>query len=232
MTIEEAATAVAAVPSPVLLFDTCALLDIIRAPLRGENHLIESAAILTRAATGTPAGIHVVITSTVEDEWTEHATIVTQEVDRELRRIRATSESFRAAARFAGLRRPPLLAAAYDLVPQRLFSVASLLHDSAVILERDLYCLDKAFARHAAKLPPARKGEQIKDCMIIEHFLSFCSRLRSIGCQAKCLFVSSNTSDYCEAKAKLHANLDSEFRAANLLFVTNLSWARHELALQ
>jgi hypothetical protein len=150
-------------------------------------------------------------------------------VSDELRAVREQLERFRAACRLVGLPVPAQLSPRYERIPDRLAGLATRIHDAAIILADDNDHWLRAVKRHINKLPPAARGEQVKDCAIIEHFLALCDSLRQGGFREKCIFVSSNTKDYCEHAVRLHPNLGREFEAVGLDFVTDFAWARSVL---
>jgi hypothetical protein len=231
VTLGQAVDLILAAPAPVLFIDTCILLDIIRAPLRGHNRIIEAAARLAEHAALEPPRLHVLITSTIDSEWAEHVARVRAEVERELQAARRVLDAMRDACRSAGLTPPRAPSARYADIPRHLTEIATRLHRRAIVLGADDQCTIRAYNRHVRKLPPAQGGEQIKDCVIIEHFLQFCADLRLAGLSEKCVFASSNTRDYCEGGSRIHPHLGIEFTAVNLRFVADLAWGRHELGL-
>lgn len=171
------------------------------------------------------------ITSTVETEWAEHRLTERDKVEKALENARKVINDFRETCRRCGLRPPARLSPRYDLIPVHLSQIAERLFDVATLIEDDPQCQLRAFARLRSKLPPATAGGQIKDCEIIEHYLAFCEMQRQRSFNQRCVFVSSNTSDFCAGKGKLHPNLDFEFTSLDLRFATDLSWGRHEMGI-
>lgn len=58
-----------------------------------------------------------------------------------------------------------------------------------------------------------------------------CRGLRAGGFAEKCVFCTSNRTDFCETGDYPHANLAGEFGSVRLIFTTNLNWALHELGI-
>ena len=95
----------------------------------------------------------------------------------------------------------------------------------AICIKSDQASNLAAIDRVAKNLPPSKKGQQSKDCLIIEHIYSLSRRLRSDGFQGKMVFVSSNTNDYCH-QGILHPEIKNEFDQLDIEFTTNLTWAK------
>ena len=68
--------------------------------------------------------------------------------------------------------------------------------------------------------------------MIIEHVLALVREMRGQNASRSCVFVSSNTTDYCKAKGDtLLDPLAEEFARVNLEFATNIGWALSQVDL-
>lgn len=230
LTIAEAVPFLLALPAPVLLPDTCAMLDVVRAPARNMNYLIGLAEQFAGMATATPKALHVVISETVTLEWREHLPAATAEVERYLQSSQDTLRSLQEACAAFRLPPPADLPAELAELPARLEATATRLFDSALVLSLDGDCLTRAYTRQAHHRRPGRRGKAINDCVIFEHAFCLSAALQSAGFTETRTFVSPNTSDYCEGRA-LHPELRPEFASAGLEFVTDLRGARHRLRL-
>jgi hypothetical protein len=228
--IVEAHQLIIAQPAPVLLPDTCALLDVVRAPIRNSSYLIPQAEQFAALAAMSPKRLHVVISRTVTLEWNAHLAETVAEVETALQAMRVNLRAIREACTAVQLALPAELPADLENLPARLQERATSLYDSALVLGEDPECLSRAFARQGLPRRPARQGKGMNDCMILEHALCLCSQLRAEGFSPACVFGSSNTTDYCTGRA-LHPELAPEFTAVGLQFAPDLRTARHRLGL-
>jgi hypothetical protein len=101
--------------------------------------------------------------------------------------------------------------------------LAEALLTSALHLARDQTCLDLALARLLSKRPPSQ-NKQFKDSVILEQYLALVRELRRSGFAERCVFVSSNRTDFADTKAspKIHRDLDPEFQAIRLEYFPTL----------
>lgn len=228
--LERVAEGILSGPAPVLLLDTCSIIDLVRVPIRQTRvDLLGAAQKLLARVNANPRQLWTVVNQQVVQEWQDNAFKVAGEV------AAAMSVTEDAARR--------LVAAARDLAPgQRVstFSLGGLRLDSllvarsrsllegAVALTDDDACLQRALGRMRSGRAPSSKGKpEYKDCHIIEHFLELARRLRSSGFTNSIAFVSSNTEDY--GKSPGLPPLDAEFRAVQLQYVTDIAWAESQL---
>jgi hypothetical protein len=82
----EATATILAAPAPVLLVDTCSLVDVIRAPKRHSElkGCVPSAVELHRMVSANPPECHLVVGSFVREEWTKHSHPTADELQRHL----------------------------------------------------------------------------------------------------------------------------------------------------
>lgn len=86
--------------------------------------------------------------------------------------------------------------------------------------------------------PSSRTNDSHADCVILESYLNFVrtygEKLRSN--QAKVVFISSNTSDFCERTLMdqrspvLHPDIAAEFESLNISYARNMRVVRAELS--
>ena len=88
-------------------------------------------------------------------------------------------------------------------------------------------------ALNSDRKPLAYKGiPNLKDCMVIESYLSYASEARSLSNKAKIVFVSSNTKDFAdESGSEVSEKLHEEFDALDLKYAPNMRTARALLGL-
>ncbi len=227
VTILDAAQYIAASPAPVVLIDTCTVLDVIRAPQRESTQVISAASNMTSRALVNPKQLWVVATELIDTEWKDNCQKVEDELTTHIKKIDSQLSDLRIAANYLHPVNPVERLTFGGLqLPMQLRRVAQSLLDSAILIaEEDNYIL---LARNRVRRgePPAQKGKQeYKDCEIIEHYLAFCKELRNKGLQEKCVFTSSNTQDYCDSKKKLHLSLKTDFDALGLEYARDIAHA-------
>jgi hypothetical protein len=90
----------------------------------------------------------------------------------------------------------------------------------------------KAWGRIAANVAPSQRGQQAKDCIILESYLDLARGLRATGFNAPVVYFTSNTRDYSDPvnAARLHPSLVAEFDALNIRYAVNFGMAEHLLS--
>lgn len=242
-TLADAAGCIAQEPAPILLLDTCAVLDIVRAPMRAPasnsgQALLEAAQALLHLGQGKPRLAWLVTTSLVVTEFQEHLDAVTAEVAMHLRRLDEDVSKARAAWEqlFPGpgtgslpspvmFSQSPLMTALRDL--------ASTIVASSLVLPEDEPCFKRARHRSIIGRAPAARGKESRnDCEIVEHYLELSRLLQQGGVVARRALVSSNLKDYRLQGRDTDADLRAEFEAVDLLFAGEFCWAYSLLGLQ
>jgi hypothetical protein len=227
-TIVNAAKVIGLSSIPVLLLDTCAVLDIIRAPQRKEiqNDIIAKANEIVFKSITDPKQLWIVKTTLVDQEWLQHYQETKNQREKYIKDVDERSIELRDVSQHLPLFYPILpLEFRHLKIPDSLQNLATSLIDSSFMLAEDTNCILQARQRFIDKRPPSTKGnQQYKDCQILEHYLAFCRELRKNGYQEKCVFVSSNTNDYCENR-KLHPILKAEFDVFKLEYARNIAHA-------
>lgn len=221
-------------PAPVLFLDTCAILDVIRAPVREniKSGVLTASHDLIKKSTKDPPGLWIVITSVVYSEWQKHSTRISQETEKAIKKINRQIVHLHPYARLAGLVKAyvPLRYESSKL-SNILKDISQDFIDNSVIVGDDSECLLRAGTRVISNTPPASEGSQeFKDCAIIEHYLTLCRELNKEGFSRKKVFVSSNTKDFCRGGRRLHPDLDKDFQDVRLDFALDLAWANATLA--
>ena len=85
--------------------------------------------------------------------------------------------------------------------------------DAAILLDKDVDALSRAFDRIMnAELPAKKGGKGAKDAVILEHALGLTRVLRAAGFAHTCIFASSNTADFAASRTTtLHPTLVPAF---------------------
>jgi hypothetical protein len=214
-------------PAPVVLLDTCALLDIVRASHREElsGEGVEAALSLAERARQHPRGAWLVVAEVVDREWTDNWEHVVEEARRAIGQLERRMDKLRSVAKHVV---PLETIAALDLnrlqIHEHLKTAAHALLKLANIIELDPDAIMRARTRLTTGTPPAAKGKQeFKDCEIFEHYLALGRALQADGFQQDLFFVSSNTRDY-GTPGKLLPELEADLRSARMQLITSFAW--------
>lgn len=215
---------------PVLFIDTCSLLDVIRAPARPDQlkGCVRGATELHRFATGSPLSCRLVVASQVPDEWNQHANAEATVLRKHLAKLDESIADFHAACELLGL--PAFASSVYSNIrlPEHLFLLSQRLLDTALHLDAQDNTDIRALRRAKDRIPPSKRGGEVKDCIILEECLEVATGLRAAGFTRRIVFCTSNTDDYCEG-TQLHPAIASDFAPLGVVFTKNLTWAVHEL---
>jgi hypothetical protein len=229
--IADTATRVAAAGVPVLFLDTCSILDVIRAPVRGLAGCVEAASELLAMATAATPACSLVVGSFVPSEWNGHAQPVLDTLTAHLDRMDQQANHFHGLCGHLGI------ALGFGQPQYSPSGLANCLHDlsrrllsAAIVLDAHPDTMSRAYARVAVtQRRPCRKGGELKDCTIFEECLEVCRLVRTTPFTRKLIFCSSNTDDYCAPGVTPHPDIAADCGAVGLLFTTNLPWAVSEL---
>ena len=234
LSCDDAAARIARTDAPVLLLDTCSILDVVRAPVLGELgvHDIDAVHILIDRATGMRPEIALVITEHVHREFEENVDTVERYTHSE---IEKTSDCFsEMVKRVRALAPDASIPGAVDLVslglPERGKRLAETIVETSLVLADHQEEIVKAFDRVRFARPPATKAKQsVKDCLIAESYLRLAATLRQVGFARNMVFTTSNTRDFQQGHPSLHPELRTEFHSVRLEYSPSWSAARHEL---
>lgn len=221
--IAEMAAQLLADPRPVLFLDTCDILNAMEGLTEKSASRLGWTTRLIDALALSPTRVRPVVSYLVVHEWDQNLPNVRDKVQRFLENLDASVsqvyEAFRLAYQPLPASLPPspptfVTAPLIEHLIDRMETVLGL----AVHLDRDPECIERALQRVMDRRRPSHKGK-IKDSIILEHYLSLTAQIRKSGFADRCLFVSSNTSDFAaDAKNRAHhPELDPDFGPPNLL---------------
>lgn len=242
ISISEAAQRVAFEPAPLLLLDTCSLLDVIRAPQREDDPALAIKAALDIVSRARDQKLWIAAAEIVKTEWEDHATNVRtslsdyiKQVDHSVRKLNLTLRALPSTATLSPKgtgELSPLSAARSGFgslkLSEQLIGLVETLLGSVVWLNADAEVLLAAHKRSASNLKPAGKGKrEWPDCVIIETYFALCRMLRAKGFSKKCVFVSANKTDFCAEGVPLtfHADMAAACSQCQIEFAINLSHA-------
>lgn len=233
--ISDAVNRVVASPAPVIILDTCNLLDLFRRdsaerkPRAPAAEIRTAAELLWTMSTQVDA-IHLVVPELVPRELEDHADRIEREFEGWLALHDENQQWLAEAASTLGIR----LGAAPAVHPlgfqNRCRGLADDLLARAIVLDRDQVALDRAIRRLINKVRPSHKKE-VKDSMNLEQALELCNRLRSRGFSHPVAFISSNRNDFAASSTstQIHPDLQDAFSAVSMDYFTCLRDAVWEL---
>jgi hypothetical protein len=216
-------TAVTGVPAPVLVLDSCILLDIVRAPLRNKADEVRVARQFLASVRKTPKTIHILVASPTPTEWNDH-------IGEAVTDCTTAVNGCNAVASICGHMALPgvaFLPAAVLNLPTLLRQLAADLLAAAVTIDHNAAAMRRAVDRMIASTHPVKPGGKgAKDSVILEHAVEMTSKLRTAGFHGDCIFVSSNTRDFASpGSTSLHAQLASAFNPVTLQYAVSLQHA-------
>ena len=218
-TLAQATADLLAAPRPVLFLDTCALLDIVRAPLRDLTLTVRAGDDLrVLAAAGT---VRLFVQDIVSGEWNDN--LPTARRDGEVG-IRAFTATWQIAADL-GQPAPPLPVLPPGTLIDDLEQLSRELLTVATVLDRDHAGMSWAIDCVAAKRKPSSAKGPVKDCHILGHALRL-STLLGAGYPNSLVLVSSNRSDFAAPNATVfHPDIAPEAALAGLEYAVSLEAA-------
>lgn len=231
---ESAVDRIVGLGAPVLCADTCTILDLMRDPTRKNVRAHErKAALDLLAAMEGGSTLIGLMADQVMLEFHGNAEAVQEETRQALERLKAQlSRLDDVAAAYGAVGSADVTHLDGHTLQARI--IADRWIRASLRFNQDADVASCANLRVNQARTPAKKGkDSIKDCVIIESYLSFVSQLRMAGFIGPVVFVSSNTKDYAgETRAVLKQDLLSEFELLNIQFAPNLAAAKYQLGLR
>jgi hypothetical protein len=234
ITMVETADVIAQKIAPVLILDTCAILDLVRLPVRTSDparlkSVLMAIQKILRLAKLNPLAIYMVIPPLVRDEWRDNISTVSSELKahfEKLNRMIETANVTNDCILKAGRVSPISGIQLHD----KLLEICKGIFGYAIQLKPEEKTTLRASDRASRYIPPASKGA-IKDCIIYEHALALISKLRERGILTKTVFLTSNINDFCENSTGTTPRepIKSEMEKVSFVMTTNWPWALHEL---
>lgn len=225
--------AVVARGAPVLLVDTCVLLDLIRDVTRKDvqaHNLIAAAELLSAAENGN--GLTVIVSSQVRTELADNQHAVEEEARSGLTKFREQIKRVNQVAAQFGTATTIDTTHLADHVARTVAVLQRWTH-VAITAPAGPAVDSRAMRRVVQALPPSRKGkESAKDCLVVESYLEVAGELRAAGFVGRIVFASSNTVEYLEGGTKmLHPQLQADFGAHAIDYAPNFGAAKQSLGL-
>lgn len=173
--IADVAVDILSSPGPVILWDTCALLDIMRAIYRNEIDIrsVDRAQRLLALLSARPRQVWSIASAIVEREFQNYEVSVETELRTLLTALDVCATDLAKSGRYTG---GYTVTAPLAIILRQL---SSGLIKSSEIIAADPACDRRAAYRMAAVVPPCRSrgSNNSADCRIIEHYLELARRL-------------------------------------------------------
>jgi hypothetical protein len=221
--------AIAEANTPILLADTCSLLDLVRDPTRDDqepnNHRAAND-ILTACENGQ---VKCLIARQVELEFHNHDQRIQREAKRQLNVFKKRIERINELSAIYGVAVTSDLTHLDDQIARaravldRWLAQITTIHPSADAFEKGYSRMNLGFA-------PARLGkDSSKDCLVYETYLEIATSLRDAGLTKPIVFLSSNTNDYREGR-QLRQEIAAEFQPLNVSYAADMKYAKYLLS--
>ncbi len=220
--------AIAAFGVPILCFDTCSILDIMRDPTRATIRSHEQqAAIELVNAMEQHATLVGVIAPQVQREFSDNVQGISEQAEAALKKFRSMLDTINQVIGVFGQPKP-IDTSHFEKHVERARGVTDRLLSSAFLLRQVEGVQSRAAERVLSTRAPAQKGkDSLKDCVVIETYLEFIEEIRAAGCASKVIFVSSNKSDYATGdKLTMRAGLKEDFERLKIEYAPNLGAAK------
>ncbi|MDD5051549.1 MAG: PIN domain-containing protein [Sulfuricurvum sp.] len=226
MNIEEIKQEILSKCKPVFFIDTCSILDVIRTGFRDNirvTHLDGVINIIEKLKTNE---LLIVLVQTVVDEVAEHKEPTFQEFIQEQNRLKKILDKSLEIANILGI--DYSIEYTNNSIISLNDSIAKIVDDllaNSLILAEDDSLKLKAFNRMTQNIAPSQRGKsEIKDCVIIEHYIELTSRLRLNGFTEKVVFITNNPKDFGPAPTA-KPPLDDTFSTLNIKYCNEFKWA-------
>jgi hypothetical protein len=234
MATAEVVGRIGAAPAPVLLGDSCALMDITRDPTREKfsaGHARSTIRLVERAESKPPT-LWLPLAAQVLTEIGDNRLGTLQGAEANLKKLEATVEHVRLLMSAFGVNTTAIIPRLVESGFADLTNgILTRYLDAGLHVEQPAEVANRAFARIAANLAPSRKAQQAKDCAVIETYLHLTRQLRENKINVPVVFLTTNKNDYSAPNhdASIHPDLAADFEAAELHYATNFQMAEHLL---
>jgi hypothetical protein len=220
ITLDQAARDMIAAPRPILFLDTCALLDIVRAPLRDLAATIRAGVELR--ALQAAGKVRLFVQDIVPGEWADNLPAARRDGEAG---VRACTATWQIAADLGQPASPFPMVAPKTLIHE-LEQLSRDLLMAADILDRDHAGMSWAIDRVAARQKSSSAKGTVKDGHILGHALRLSTLLAGSGYPNSRVLVSSNRSDFADPNAIVfHKEIDSDAVATGLRYANSLEVA-------
>lgn len=227
--ISTAAQSISTDGSHVLVCDTCALLDIIRLPMRtsGAKGITRGlAAVIHIEELVQARQVTVVCPPPVPDEWHKNAPGTRAELERYIKEAEIAYINVRTTAAAHG-HAMPATRFPVESTAKFLYELSERILDSSIVLQKEDAPSLRANSRALLCTPPASKGK-VADCLIYEHMIELFDKLTPGSPSCKRILLTSNTADFYDGPKYPKPPIDSELSVRGALLCKNWNWALSE----
>lgn len=225
--------AIVAANVPLVLPDTCILLDILRSPRRDtvDARAVACAKIILEALTQSGVAASV-IAGQVIDELDDNRSNVGKDTEDGLQRLQTELDRINAWSAELGV------AGQVDIshgmtAAARCADILDTWLAASVRLATTDELAGRAHRRLMQCRTPARRGkDSFKDCLVVETYLDIARVLRDGGHTAAIVFASSNTAEFVNRPGSaLHQDIAEEFAAVGIDYARSLEETAFRLGL-
>ena len=224
MDISEAVGNIAAEAKPIILLDTCGLLDIIRSISRRDIH--SHTAISAQKIIDGDFDAHLVVYNYVVAEFNSHIENIKEEATHFLAEQKNKLTKIQEIGMTFGYTNCLVECFSDEQnILDKLKCIPQGIIDKGFILDSDHECHKRAEVRVSQGVSPASRGKtEIKDCIILENYLELIRQLRDKQYLEKIVFLTSNKSDF-GTPYKPNEPIDQEFRTLDIELLADFSSA-------
>lgn len=230
MNIADTTNAIISANKSILLSDTCSLLDVFRAQYRANvniSHVIGFTKILKLMDSGS---IKSVISYTVKDEFLNNEALVSVELEKTINKLIQNNERFINILQMMGISYEFHLSGIENTqLVQTIKNGLKKFINNSIILDKNSSAVSNALLRFEKnEAPSSSNKKEMKDCLIIDHYLQLSEQLRKNGFAENIFFITSNSTDYGKINS-LKTPIDVQFPKLKILYRNNYHWIVSEL---
>lgn len=225
--------AIAQANVPVLLPDTCILLDLLRSPRRENvdgNAMLAGQAI--RGGVVESGAIGCVVAEQVRNELNENLPTVREDTHSALRNLRDEIARIDKWSEALGQESQTQIGHFLTRVPVAEAVMTDILR-AAVTHATTPDLTYRAMTRVTQRRTPSKLGkDSTKDCVVVESYLEVATSLRNLGHTGAIVFASSNTKEFLSGTPRvLNGDIAAEFAALGIQYSRALHETRYLLGL-
>ena len=219
-------------PLPILIADTCSLLDVLRAPVRFEAGELRAAMFVWMALTHPQPSVYLVLPEIIWNVELKQRRGSAEENLREFcNQYKTPTRSLQWWCSVVGARMPPDPEPFTSGLIQSLTEIFDGITGAACHLDEQTKCIDPAYQRVKEKRAPAHRKGEMKDAVIVEEVLELSRLVRDRGFNPPIVLLSANHDDYLDNEGGIHGDIAKDFNPLQITFSLNWTEARHSLGI-